>query len=157
MVLMSKIRAMFCLSLIILLGVQLKCGSGVPLIPHKQTVQITNRLVDRYLGVQCKEKQHDLGVHQINVGESYSFKFYPNYFFDITLYYCHFVWLEGDHYFDIYDEHRDDYCDKNLCSWEIFATGPCKFEFGSRKCFKWNKLAAGQRLLLEESNSTLSM
>ena len=138
---------------------QFECGeSGSPLLPTKVTVEITNRLTDRYLAVQCKDKHHDLGVQQLNVGQTFSFNFYPNFFLTSTLYFCHFVWLEGDRYFNIYEEDIDGYCDHHhTCYWDILATGPCKYQPGPRRCFRWNPPALRKRLLLEKNNNTLSM
>ncbi|WVZ14000.1 hypothetical protein V8G54_011566 [Vigna mungo] len=143
---MSRITAVGCLFLAIFVGVQLKCGeSGVPVLPTKVTVQITNRLSERYLAVHCKDKNTDLGVHQLNVGETYSFKFFPKYYFPTTLYFCHFTWLEADHYFDIYVQDRDGYCSDNTCIWEIFADGPCRTNKDPRHCYGWNPPSAAQQ------------
>ena len=109
-----------CLFLTIFIGNRhLKCsvsGSPIVVVPTKVTVEITNRLTDRYLAVHCKDKNNDLGVHQINVGQTYSFSFTPNFVFPSTLYFCDFTWLEGFHYFDIYVQLRDQYCNKFKCS-----------------------------------------
>jgi len=133
------------------------CVSGSPIVvvPTKVTVEITNRLIDRYLAVHCKDKNNDFGVHQINVGQTYNFSFTPNFVFPSTLYFCDFTWLEGFHYFDIYVQRRDQYCNKFKCSWDIVATGPCKTNDPSRNCFPWNKAAAGKRLLVQQNNNTL--
>ncbi|KAG2383880.1 uncharacterized protein HKW66_Vig0256880 [Vigna angularis] len=151
---MLKITAVGCLYLAIFVGVQFKCGESLgglpPVLPTKVTVQITNRLSMRYLAVQCKDKHSDLGVHQLNVGETYSFQFFPKFYFPTTLYFCHFVWLEGDHYFDIYDQDRDGYCKGNTCIWEIFPTGPCRTNKDPRQCYGWNPPPA-----VQQSNNTL--
>jgi len=140
MVSISNTTVVVCLFLTIFFGVQLKYGmSGAALLPHKVRVEITNRLTDRHLVVKCKDKKNDLGVHQLNVGEKYSFTFLPSFFFRTTLYFCHFTWLEEDHYFDIYVEDRDTQCDHNVCSWEIFPNGPCRILTTGQKCFKWSR------------------
>ncbi|ESW22888.1 hypothetical protein PHAVU_004G003200 [Phaseolus vulgaris] len=161
MVLMSKMRVIVCLFLVIFVGVQFEYGEseggGAPFIPTKVTVDITNRLEKRYLALRCKDKHHDLGLQQLNVGQTFSFRFYPNYFINATLYFCHFVWSGGDHHFDIYVEERDEYGHHNRCSWDIFATGPCKYNPGPQQCFKWTSPAARKRLLLKKSNNTLFM
>ena len=130
-------------------------GSRIVVVPSKVTVEITNRLTNRYLAVHCKDKNNDLGVHQIGVGQTYSFSFTPNFVFPSTLYFCDFTWLEGFHYFDIYVQHRDQYCNKFKCSWDIVATGPCKTSDPSRNCFSWNKHAVAKRLLVQQNNNTL--
>jgi len=149
MVSISTTPTLVCLFLIIFLGVQLKYGvSGAPLLPTKVTVEITNRLTNKNLTVHCKDKNTDLGEHQINVGQTYSFSFFPKYFIPSTLYFCHFVWSEENHYFDIYVQSRDEYCTKNNCSWDIVATGPCKSNSAIRDCFPWNKPNAERRLFV---------
>ncbi|KAG2383879.1 uncharacterized protein HKW66_Vig0256890 [Vigna angularis] len=151
---MSKITAVGCLFLAIFVGVQLKCILvGVQLkCGESVTVQITNRLNMRYLAVQCKDKHNDLGLQQLNVGETYSFKFEPQIILPTTLYFCHFVWLEGDHYFDIYVQTRDTFCSNkgSTCIWDIFPTGPCCTNKDPRQCYGWNPPSAAQ-----QSNNTL--
>ncbi|ESW22890.1 hypothetical protein PHAVU_004G003400 [Phaseolus vulgaris] len=138
MVIMSKITAILCLLFTIFIGDQLKCGeSHVPILPTRVTVEITNRLIDRYLAVRCKDKHNDFGVQYLNVGETFSFRFFPKYYYPSTLFFCQFVWLEGDYYFDIYVQDRDGYCHHNKCSWDIVAKGPCQTD-GIRECYGWN-------------------
>ena len=94
MILVSKITAILCLLLTIFFGVQLKCGESIaPILSTRVTVEITNRLVDRYLAVQCKDKHNDFGVQQFNVGETFSFRFFPKYYYPSTLFF--FVILYG--------------------------------------------------------------
>ncbi|XP_014524517.1 S-protein homolog 5-like [Vigna radiata var. radiata] len=148
---MSKITAVGCLFLAIFVGVQLKClESGIALRMDAVTVQITNRLSERYLAVHCKDKHNDLGLHQLNVGETYGFKFYPELIFPTTLYFCHFTWLEEDHYFDIYVQKRDGYCNSDICAWDILPTGPCRTNKDPRQCYGWNPPSA-----VQQSNNTL--
>jgi len=145
---------------IFLAGIHLKCvvsSSPIVIVPTKVRVDITNRLTNRYLSVHCKDKNNDLGVHQINVGETYSFSFFPKYWFPSTLYFCNFAWLEGYYYFDIYVQYRDQYCNKFKCSWDIVATGPCKTSDRNRDCFPWNKPADGRILFVQQNNNTLSL
>ncbi|KAK7365210.1 hypothetical protein VNO80_14086 [Phaseolus coccineus] len=132
-------KEMIIFSLLLILALQLKGSEiGGPIIPTKVTVEITNRLNMKILGLRCQEKHRDMGVHILNVGETYSFRFYPNYLFPVTLYFCHFKYSGGDHHFDIYVQRRDDYCFHNRCSWEIVENGPCKIKPRSRECFNWN-------------------
>jgi len=49
--------------------------------PTKVTVKIINRLINRYLTVQCKDKNTDIGVHQITVGQTYRLTFFLNLLF----------------------------------------------------------------------------
>ena len=158
MILVSRITLVYTLLLTIFLGMQLKCGESIaPILPTKVTVQITNSIFNGYLDVHCKSKDNDLGVQHLNVQQSYSFSFFPKFFFPSTLYFCRFIWTGGDHYFDIYVQNRDGYCKDNLCSWNILGNGPCRWISGALKCFPWNPPAVGQRLLLQLSNNTLSV
>jgi len=72
-------------------GVQLKCGESIaPILPTRVAVEIINRLVDRYLVVQCKDKHNDFGMQQLNVGETFSFRFFPKYYYPSTLFFLSF-------------------------------------------------------------------
>jgi len=134
----SKIMIIFCSLLV--LALHLKCMvSADPILPTKVTVEIINKLDMVYLDLRCKDKHNDLGSITLNVSETYRFRFYPNYFLPVTLYFCRFVWLAGDYYFDIYVQKRDGYCIHNRCSWEIFETGPCKIKRGYSECFPWDR------------------
>ena len=135
----SKIMIILCL--LVVVGVKLKGSvSAVPLFPTKVTVQITNKLStkQKQLDLRCKDKHHDLGLIKLNINQTYSFRFFPEYFIPTTLYFCHFVWSNGDHHFNIYVEERDFYCSHYRCSWEIIENGPCKIKPESRQCFMWN-------------------
>jgi len=110
-------------------------------------------LTDRSLAIRCKDKHHDLGLQQLNVGGKYIFSFYPNYFLSTILFFCHFVWLEGDHHFDIYVQSRDGYCHHDKCAWDIVATGPCKSNSEIRDCFSWNTPKAERRLFVQQNNN----
>ncbi|KAG2383876.1 uncharacterized protein HKW66_Vig0256920 [Vigna angularis] len=132
----SKMMRIFCLLFLVL---QLTgIVTAIPFFPTKVSVEITNKLSRKDLHLHCKDKHNDLGIVELKVNETYSFRFYPQFFFPSTLYFCHFTWLYGDHRFDIYVEYRDLYCIHNLCSWEILENGPCKIKkSGKRECFAW--------------------
>jgi len=134
----SKIMIILCL--LVIVGVKLKGGgvSAVNLFPKKVTVQITNKLSMKQLDLHCKDKHHDLGLITLNVNETYRFRFYTQFFTLTTLYFCHFVWSNGDHHFDIYVQKRDLFCFHYRCSWEILENGPCQLAPGTRHCFMWN-------------------
>ena len=93
-----------------LLPSQLKGSEGggeEGLLPSKVHVAITNFLVHDNLTVHCKDKHNDLGAHTLKAEETYTFVFRPNFFFNVTLYFCRFVWVGASHYFDIYVQDRD--------------------------------------------------
>ncbi|XP_012575279.1 S-protein homolog 5-like [Cicer arietinum] len=105
------------------------------------TVFINNNLTDGLqLGVKCKDKTHDIGYKVIKFGEDYIFSLRPNFFLDLTLYFCSFTWINGFHYFDIYDQQRDQNNCVHECHWKINANGPCKIKKDSIQCFPWKSL-----------------
>ncbi|KAG2383875.1 uncharacterized protein HKW66_Vig0256930 [Vigna angularis] len=138
---MDSISKILCLILVLLLQLKGKI-TATPILPTKVSVEITNKLNMKHLIVNCKDKHNNLGVIELYVNETYTFRFYPNYIFPQTLYFCHFTWLYNDHHFDIYVEYRDLWCTHNVCSWEIFENGPCKIKPESRQCFSWDKVYA---------------
>jgi len=70
----------------------MKCGkSGVPLLPTIKTVEIINLLINRYLGVKCKNKNTDIEVQQFNVGQIYSLTFILIIFSKSTCAFVNFV------------------------------------------------------------------
>ncbi|ESW22900.1 hypothetical protein PHAVU_004G004400, partial [Phaseolus vulgaris] len=87
------------------------------------------------LTVNCKDKRNDLGVHTLKAEETYTFIFRPNLFFNVTLYFCRFVWIGVSHYFDIYRQDRDKCVEYH---WDIFERGPCKIYPKNNECFLWN-------------------
>ncbi|TKY50488.1 Plant self-incompatibility S1 [Spatholobus suberectus] len=159
----STSKIMFSLSMLltVLVALQLKGSeSGVlpsklkeGFLPSKVTVEMSNNLTLKQLDLHCKDKHNDLGPQTLNVGDTYSFRFRPNAFANVTLYFCRFVWVGAVHYFDIYVQERDTpTCDDNRCSWQIFEEGPCKIMERSRECFKWNEVPIGRRQLVEGNN-----
>lgn len=109
------------------------CEGG---ILQKTTVTITNALVpNTALTLHCKSKDDDLGVHVLQKGESFSFKFKVN-FWKTTLFYCYFQWMSNgtavSKWFDIFQP--SDGC--KHCDWEVYLTGPCLMK-GS--CYTWDK------------------
>ncbi|QCD95301.1 Plant self-incompatibility S1 [Vigna unguiculata] len=138
---------------LLILALLLKDSESIDqLAPHKVTVAITNKLLhNKELSLHCKDKHHDLGPVTLKGGETYRFRFQPNFWIHATLYFCRFVWSGGDHRFDIYVEDRDMYCNDNLCSWEIMEKRPCDVSNGIlyRKCYEWDKASS-------EKNNTLS-
>jgi len=92
----------------------------------------------------------------LNVGETFSFKFFPKYYFPSILFFCHFAWLEENHYFDIYVHDRHGYCHHDKCVWDILVNGPCTINTELREYFVWNSSAAS-KILFVQQNNTLSL
>lgn len=110
-------------------------------LPCKVTIQISDFLTRKYLGVHCKDRHNDLGYHKLNVGETYSFSIWTSFLQNTTLYFCRFAWDGAVHYFDIYVQDRDLCCvGDNQCSWKIYETQPCEIKLRSRECFQWNTI-----------------
>ncbi|KAF8035073.1 hypothetical protein BT93_C1183 [Corymbia citriodora subsp. variegata] len=89
--------------------------------------------------VHCKSKEDDLGFHDITPTTSWGFSFTPS-FVGSTLFFCNFAWPGQFHYFDIYDQSRDELiC--STCIWKISANGTCLLDAvtgGFTKCYPWN-------------------
>lgn len=109
--------------------------------PPETTVTTINKLAGPVLGVHCRSKDDDLGVHSLESGRSYSFHFKPN-IWGTTEFTCGFEFVQGEmHNFTIYNFHRDMNRCTN-CSWEIYRDGPCLMhpkDTGTyNMCFPWN-------------------
>ncbi|XP_061351217.1 S-protein homolog 2-like [Gastrolobium bilobum] len=153
MVSISEIMLPLSMFLTILLASKFKAGESGFFTDNVKVI-ITNKLTNMQLGVHCKDKTHDLGFQALQIGQSYSFQVTIN-FRKNKLYFCSFNWITDSHYFDIYDQFRDEYCEE-LCSWEIFETGPCQINAKTRQCYAWNKSLLGGRQL-NEGNNTLGV
>ncbi|XP_054797469.1 S-protein homolog 5-like [Prosopis cineraria] len=93
------------LLLTIAAAISVKSGKA-SLFPKRTTVQIINNLSNHQnLTLHCKDKEFDLSEH------------WPS---DTSF-----------HYFDIYIEERDYWCE--ICTWKIKESGPCQ-----NQCFPWN-------------------
>ncbi|XP_057760787.1 S-protein homolog 5-like [Arachis stenosperma] len=106
---------------------------------YKVYVTMQNKLPDmQQLGIQCKDRTHDLGFQVVPAGQSWTFYFNPG-IINTALFFCAFNWYEGGdvHRFDIYDADRDGgVCDQ--CTWDIHNYGPCRVTGkGAPKCFPW--------------------
>ncbi|KAF8041873.1 hypothetical protein BT93_A0464 [Corymbia citriodora subsp. variegata] len=103
----------------------------------KTHVKLNNNLPAETLRVHCKSRDDDLGIHDIT--RSWGFSFIPH-FLDGTLFSCNFAWPGQLHWFDIYEQSRDqEECTQ--CIWKISPKGPCRFngttgEFDA--CFPWS-------------------
>ncbi|XP_061351216.1 S-protein homolog 5-like [Gastrolobium bilobum] len=151
MVSVSRIMLPLSMFLTILLASKFKAGeSGI--FTDNVKVLITNKLTNMLLGLHCKDKNHDLGFQVLQVGQTYSFEFQITLILN-KLYYCSFNWRTGSHYFDIYDQVRDN-C--TFCVWHIYATGPCLVRKDDLDCFHWNTIAHGGRHL-SKGNNTLEV
>ena len=152
MIPISKVALSISLLLTILVALQFNgCESG-PF--SKATVEITNKLPNLQIIVHCKDKSHDLGSQILAVDQKWSFSFRPNPIVQVTLYFCHIGWAGGDHWFDIYDQERDQYLG-HFQPWEIHESGPCR-TLEPRECFGWNKGISGGRQL-GDANNTIGM
>ncbi|GLU07862.1 hypothetical protein SLE2022_248010 [Rubroshorea leprosula] len=89
-------------------------------------VHIVNNLSRDLLTLSCKSKDDNLGLHELGIGQSFSFKFHVN-LFKTTLFWCNFDWGEKDHWNSIkvfyYDELFLQYCDYQNCNWSARDDG----------------------------------
>lgn len=96
-------------------------------LPDHVTIEIINSLPDNTdpLKVRCQSKDDDLGYHTLLKDQGFLFKFSPN-FIGTTLYFCHFYWGNLDKSFDVYDSHRQCYCEDcetDICYYRALADG----------------------------------
>ncbi|XLS95229.1 hypothetical protein HN51_071237 [Arachis hypogaea] len=69
------------------------CESG---LFSKTKVEVFNKLPNNHkLGLHCKDKHHDLGAQTLEPNQSWSFRFLPDIFHDVTLYFCRFYWVHA--------------------------------------------------------------
>ncbi|KAL7177393.1 hypothetical protein ACSBR2_030700 [Camellia fascicularis] len=104
-----------------------------------------------FLLVRCQSKDDDFGMHKLESGEEFCWRFKPN-IIKTTLFFCHFYWDTKDAIFNVYDRKLDDdYCYKfNTCYWSVrddgfyfsgdnTAVGFLAFEGYSCKCERASK------------------
>ena len=119
----------------------LVCLCDGNIFSKKVHVRIINEVGEGLdLKAYCKSKDDDLGSHVIAPHLFYEFSFHPN-FFPNTLFFCKFWWGNESHWFDIYNESRDEkYCDEQ-CWWQVKPTGPCFMTPTgvTDRCLPWNK------------------
>jgi len=138
----SKLVLPILMLLTIFVAFQFKVGKSV-ILHEKVHMHIFNNLTNgAKLGVHCKDKDHDIGAQILNVGESYNFVFRPGSFRETTLYFCGFRFNTEFHYFDVYDQPRDDDFVGRDCQWDVHESGPCRHndldQPPSIECFPWN-------------------
>ncbi|CAL5416646.1 unnamed protein product [Camellia sinensis] len=77
-----------------------------------------------FLLVRCQSKDDDFGMHKLESGEEFYWRFKPN-IIKTTLFFCHFYWDTKDAIFNVYDRKLDDdYCYKfNTCYWSVRDDG----------------------------------
>ncbi|CAL5419849.1 unnamed protein product [Camellia sinensis] len=77
-----------------------------------------------FLLVRCQSKDDDFGMHKLESGEEFYWRFKPN-IIKTTLFFCHFYWDTKDAIFNVYDRKLDDdYCCKfNTCYWSVRDDG----------------------------------
>ncbi|RHN52862.1 putative plant self-incompatibility S1 [Medicago truncatula] len=93
--------------------------------------------------LHCKSKDEDLGFHTLEFLGNYMFSFKPTLIpWQTTLFFCSFAWSGSPylHYFNIYDNKRDD-C--KTCNWKIYENMTCKYLTERRSfnaCWPWNSV-----------------
>jgi len=142
MVSVSKLVLPILMLLTIFVVFQFK-GVKSGILHDKVHMHIFNNLTNGVkLTVHCKDKTHDIGAQTLNVGESYNFVFRPGSFSETTLYFCGFRFNTEFHYFDVYDQERDDDFVGKDCQWDVHESGPCRHNVKDKQntieCFPWN-------------------
>ncbi|KAL5542499.1 hypothetical protein UlMin_010209 [Ulmus minor] len=134
--------------LLLLFHITIICDA-ISLKPHKALVWMRNDIsIDlgssTNLTVDCKSKEDDLGFQYLAPTKGYGFTFRPRYW-GWTLFFCRYEWPGSSHYFDIYDQERDQKKGNNFC-WTVRQNGPCRCKcsdncttFDQSLCFPWNE------------------
>ncbi|KAI3469910.1 hypothetical protein Pfo_026573 [Paulownia fortunei] len=88
----------------------------------KTTVRVHNNLGKNInLTLHCKSKDDDLGLHLLRNGNSFQWKFHPN-FIGTTTFFCGMEWKNVRGTFDIYVAKRDS--ERCLeCAWKVTQDG----------------------------------
>lgn len=90
---------------------------------HKN-ITITNNLGEgKFLTLDCKSKQFDIGVSRIKPNGVYAFQIKPN-FLGTTLFFCKAQWDNLTYWFDVYKYKRDKN-DGPDYSWTVDMSGAC--------------------------------
>jgi len=143
MVSVSKIMLLLSLLFTTLFSLQLEGSKGGVVsseveegfyTPSKVSIAMSNYIMLRNLTIDCIVRNHDLGARILDYGETFEFSFSSNFFCEVPLYFCRFIWRGASHYFDIYNQNRDKCVE---CMWNIFETGPCKVYPKYSKCYAW--------------------
>lgn len=120
---------MFLRILLILVVLLYSSGYSLQSTPfEKVKVQITNDMdPSTELDLHCKSKDDDLGIHTLQKGQSYSFKFRVN-LFQRTLFFCNFRWkLKGgvlNNWLNIY-EATGPKGECSDCNWKVYTDSAC--------------------------------
>ncbi|KAK9292956.1 hypothetical protein L1049_020938 [Liquidambar formosana] len=118
--------------------------SGLGFLNPKVRVYLINELgPGKKLTINCKEKNNDLGWHQISYREMYEWHFRIN-LWRTTLFWCNLSWHKSGvtYYgsFKIYDAERDEGRCAILCDWKIRPTGLYAYtnEIGNyERLYRW--------------------
>ena len=108
----------------------------------KVNVKVINGLSDgKDLNVHCKSGDDDLGPRRLRSNQFFDFSF-GLHFFGKTLFFCRFWWGNEAHWFDIYDDPRDEHRCLERCWWVVKENGPCLLNSQTGEydlCAEWNK------------------
>ncbi|KAH7833736.1 hypothetical protein Vadar_009236 [Vaccinium darrowii] len=95
------------------------------------------------LWARCRSKDDDIGMHKLNNGESFSWKFSMN-FFETTLFFCHFYWGSHTNIFTVFDRGLYEKCDHGTPHYDCFwVVRPDGFYFNNdnkswEKMYDWS-------------------
>ncbi|KAL7209791.1 hypothetical protein ACSBR1_031370 [Camellia fascicularis] len=100
-----------------------------PLLPLRRfEVHITSQVPNTPgpLKIHCQSKDDDLGVHFLNFGQEFYWRFREN-FTKTTLFFCRFQWNSKDTSFNVFFRNMVDYCKEPrepwLCFWQVKPDG----------------------------------
>ncbi|KAK9089511.1 hypothetical protein Scep_028593 [Stephania cephalantha] len=115
--------------MIVLMLVVCNCGifAGAIKFSTHATVLVRSEILGLHvLGVHCKSKDDDLGLHRLSYSQEYKWSF-SEAIFGSTLFWCHMSWTDSDRKvkdaaFDVYDAKKNPCGRESSCEIEYHAT-----------------------------------
>lgn len=114
--------------IVLLLVLSLLYVSEVKAAFEKYEMHIINNLPNSILRLHPQSKDNDLGYHNLNNGQEFTWSFHVN-FPSTTLYFAHFWWNQKQKSFDVFEIGLGmDYCGYNIialnrCYWYVKEDG----------------------------------
>lgn len=102
----------------------------------KTEVKIQNDIPRENITIHCYSVDDDVGTHLLTYGQSFSIRFWPN-FFGGTKFYCGVKSLHGAGIYLVFDDFIASEC-YDFCLWFIRANGLClRRNDNSLSCERW--------------------
>ena len=113
---------------------------ALEILPPKVHIRILNDLLNTMvMNIHCHSGLGDFGVHAVPKLGVYEFDYQSTGLRgSSSTASCSMEWGGQTHYFDIYDNNRDEgKCTE--CSWDLNEEGACRWvDWISKQCYPWN-------------------